>query len=118
MIATGWVEPVESVGCGSRFVATKATRVGTIAMGYADGYPRQALEGTPVLVNGQRTRVIGRVSMDMMTVDLTHIADVEVGSRVELWGENLSANEVAACADTISYHLFTGVTRRVPRRYC
>lgn len=118
VIATRWVEPGESVGYGSRFVATEPTRVGTIAMGYADGYPRQALEGTPVLVNGQRTRVIGRVSMDMMTVDLTHVTDADVGSRVELWGENLSANEVAACADTISYHLFTGVTRRVPRRYC
>lgn len=118
VIATRIVEPGESVGYGSRFVADKPTLVGTVAMGYADGYPRQAVEGTPVLVNGQRTRIVGRVSMDMMTVDLTSIEGAGVGSVVEFWGEQLSANEVAACADTISYHLFTGVTRRVPRDYC
>jgi alanine racemase len=117
VIATRWVEPGESVGYGSRFVAVERTLVGTIAMGYADGYPRQATEGTPVVVDGQRTRLIGRVSMDMMTVDLTPVAGAAVGSKVELWGQQVSADEVAACADTISYHLFTGVTRRVPRRY-
>ncbi|WP_221796356.1 alanine racemase [Oceanobacter mangrovi] len=117
VIATRVVEPGESVGYGSRFVADKPTLVGTIAMGYADGYPRQAVEGTPVAVDGKMTRVIGRVSMDMMTVDLTGIEGAGVGSRVELWGEQVDANLVAAHCDTISYHLFTGVTRRVPRDY-
>ncbi len=86
-------------------------------MGYADGYPRQAIEGTPVLVDEQRTRLIGRVSMDMLTVDLTDLPDSDVDSDVEFWGETLHANEVATYCDTIAYHLFTGVTNRVPRKY-
>lgn len=117
VIATRWVEPGESVGYGGRFVAARRTRVGTVAMGYADGYPRQAVEGTPIIVNGQRTQLIGRVSMDMLTVDLTDLPEANVGSEVELWGEKISANEVAAYCDTIAYHLFTGVTNRVPRKY-
>ena len=117
IIATRWVEPGESVGYGSRFVAHERTKVGTVAMGYADGYPRQAVEGTPVAVNGQRTRLIGRVSMDMLTVDLTGIEQADVGSPVELWGNQIDANDVAAHCDTIAYHLFTGVTQRVPRAY-
>ncbi len=131
VIAAHWVEPGESVGYGSRFVAKTATLVGTVAMGYADGYPRQAQEGTPVAVDGHRTRLIGRVSMDMLTIDLTPtitpsdlssaspqaVCDAQVGRTVELWGEHVPANDVATCCDTIAYHLFTGVTRRVPRRY-
>ncbi|MBM96188.1 MAG: alanine racemase [Oceanospirillaceae bacterium] len=117
VIATRWVQPGESVGYGSRFVADKPTRVGTVAIGYADGYPRQAVDGTPLAVDGQRTRLIGRVSMDMITVDLTDIDGADVGSKVELWGEQIDANDVAAHCDTIAYHLFTGVTRRVPRVY-
>lgn len=117
VIATRWIQPGESVGYGSRFVADQPTRVGTVAMGYADGYPRQAKEGTPVAVDGHRTRLIGRVSMDMITVDLTPLDQADVGSKVELWGQQIDANEVAACCDTIAYHLFTGVTRRVPRMY-
>ncbi|MDO6749520.1 alanine racemase C-terminal domain-containing protein, partial [Gilvimarinus sp. 1_MG-2023] len=85
VIATRWVQNGDSVGYGSRVVATKPTRIGTIAMGYADGYPRQAEEGTPVIVNGQRTRLLGRVSMDMMTVDLTDVDGAAVGNAVELW---------------------------------
>ncbi|MEH6560794.1 MAG: alanine racemase [Marinobacter sp.] len=117
VIATRWVAPGEGVGYGGRFVAERPTKVGTVAMGYADGYPRQAVEGTPILVNGKRTRLIGRVSMDMLTVDLTDIPEAGSGSGVELWGENLLANEVASHCDTIAYHLFTGVTQRVPRKY-
>ncbi len=117
VIATRWVEPGESVGYGGRFVAERRTLVGTVAMGYADGYPRQAIEGTPIIVNGQRTQLIGRVSMDMLTVDLTDLPESDVGSEVEFWGEKISANEVAAYCDTIAYHLFTGVTNRVPRKY-
>lgn len=117
VIATRWVEPGEQVGYGGRFTAQRRTRVGTVAMGYADGYPRQAVEGTPVIVNGQRTQLIGRVSMDMLTVDLTDLPEADVDSEVELWGEQLPANEVASHCDTIAYHLFTGVTNRVPRKY-
>lgn len=107
----------EPIGYGARFVCDKPMRVGVVAIGYADGYPRHAKDGTPVLVNGVRTRIIGRVSMDMLTVDLTGIADVKVGDPVELWGEQVLANEVAECSDTIAYTLFTGVTRRVPLVY-
>lgn len=117
VIATRWIEPGDGVGYGGRFVANRPSRVGTVAMGYADGYPRQAVDGTPVLVNGQRTRLVGRVSMDMLTVDLTDLPHSGVGSEVELWGANLPANEIAAHCDTIAYHLFTGVTKRVPRVY-
>lgn len=117
VIATRWIDIGESLGYGGRFIADRRTRVGTVAMGYADGYPRQAKDGTPVLVDGKRTRLIGRVSMDMLTIDLTDVRDSDVGSEVEFWGANLSANEVATHCDTIAYHLFTGVTKRVHRRY-
>ena len=107
----------EGVGYSHRHVCQTPTKVGTVAMGYADGYPRHAKEGTPVIVNGQRTHIIGRVSMDMLTVDLTHINNAKVGARVELWGDNLPAAEVAPYADTIPYTLFTGITRRVHKKY-
>ena len=92
-------------------------RVGVVAIGYGDGYPRHAEDGTPVAIDGVRSRVVGRVSMDMMTVDLSPVPDAHVGSVVELWGEQILANEVAWHADTIAYELFTGVTRRVPLTY-
>lgn len=117
IIATRWIERGESVGYGGRFIANRRTRVGTVAMGYADGYPRQAIEGTPVIVSNHRTKLIGRVSMDMLTVDLTDLPDSGVDSDVEFWGEKIHANEVASYCDTIAYHLFTGVTSRVPRKY-
>ena len=82
IIATRWIEAGEQVGYGGRFTANQRTKVGTVAMGYADGYPRHAATGTPVLVNGQRSQIIGRVSMDMLTVDLTDITDAEIGSKV------------------------------------
>lgn len=115
VIAVHDLKPGDAIGYNGTWVCDKPTRVGTVAMGYADGYPRQARNGTPVLVNGQRTRIIGRVSMDMLTVDLTGI-DADRGASVELWGENLLANEVAPWCDTISYTLFTGITRRVHRK--
>ncbi|WP_020394995.1 alanine racemase [Thiolinea disciformis] len=106
----------EPIGYGGRFVTDKPTQVGVVAMGYADGYPRHAVDGTPVAVNGQRTRVIGRVSMDMMMIDVTGL-EIKLGDRVELWGKMISANEVAAHSSTIAYTLFTGITRRVPLIY-
>ncbi len=107
----------ESIGYGGRFVCDKPTRVGVVAAGYGDGYPRHAPDGTPVTVNGQRTRLIGRVSMDMLTIDLSTQPDAAIGDTVQLWGDLIKANEVAQLSETISYELFTGVTRRVHFHY-
>lgn len=107
----------ESIGYGGRFVCDRPTRVGVVAMGYADGYPRHAVDGTPVWVNGHMSRIIGKVSMDMLTVDLTDLPHIQEGAFVELWGNNVSANLVADHSATIAYTLFTGVTRRVPLQY-
>jgi len=87
------------------------------AIGYADGYPRHAVDGTPVAIDGHRSRIIGKVSMDMLTVDLTDLPHIKEGAAVELWGNEVSANEVADHCDTIAYTLFTGVTRRIPLRH-
>ncbi|CAD5375864.1 alanine racemase 2, PLP-binding [Pseudomonas sp. OF001] len=106
----------EPVGYGARFVSARPTRVGVVAMGYADGYPRHAPSGTPVAVDGVRTSLIGRVSMDMLTVDLTDLPQAGLGSRVELWGAQVPASEVAAAAGTIPYQLFCNL-KRVPRHY-
>lgn len=117
IISVRELRPGEHVGYSGTFRADKAMRIGTVACGYADGYPRHAATGTPVLVNGQRTRTLGRVSMDMMSVDLSEVSAADIGSRVILWGEGLPAEEVAAAAGTISYELMCAVTARVPFRY-
>lgn len=106
----------EPVGYGARFVTAQPTRIGVVAMGYADGYPRQAPSGTPVLVDGQRSQLVGRVSMDMLCVDLTHVPGAGLGSTVELWGKSILASDVAKAADTIPYQIFCNL-RRVPRLY-
>lgn len=106
----------EPVGYGARFVSERPTRVGVVAMGYADGYPRHAPTGTPVMVDGKLTRLIGRVSMDMLTVDLTDLPQAGLGSRVELWGRNVLASDVAQAAGSIPYQLFCNL-KRVPRLY-
>ncbi|XLY88461.1 alanine racemase [Ectopseudomonas mendocina] len=106
----------EPVGYGARFVSERPTRVGVVAMGYADGYPRHAPTGTPVMVDGQPTRLIGRVSMDMLTVDLTDLPQAGLGSRVELWGKQVLASDVAMAADSIPYQIFCNL-RRVPLLY-
>jgi alanine racemase len=107
------LEAGESVGYGSRFQAERPTTVGVVACGYADGYPRHAEHGTPVLVEGVRTTLLGRVSMDMMTVDLTPIPNARVGSRVTLWGDGLPIDEVAQSAGTIGYELMCALAARV-----
>lgn len=104
----------ERIGYGGTFCAEHAMRMGVVACGYADGYPRHASTGTPVLVNGQRARALGRVSMDMLCVDLSALPDAGVGSRVTLWGEGLPVEEVAHAAGTISYELLCALTARVP----
>ena len=107
-LATG-----DRVGYGGIFTAPHAMTIGVVACGYGDGYPRHAPTGTPILVGGVRTRTLGRVSMDKICVDLTGIPQARVGSAVTLWGEGLSADEVAMAADTISYELFCSVAPRV-----
>jgi alanine racemase len=110
-LATG-----EGIGYGAAFVAERPTRVGVVAMGYADGYPRTAPSGTPVFVDGQITRTLGRVSMDMLFVDLTQLPHAGLGSPVELWGPNVAVDDVARCAGTLAYELLCNV-KRVPLRH-
>ena len=114
VIAVQQLSVGERVGYGGTFEADRAMRVGVVACGYADGYPRHAATGTPVLVNGRRSRTLGRVSMDMLAIDLTDFREADVGTPVTLWGEGLSADEVATAAGTISYELFCALARRVP----
>jgi alanine racemase len=104
----------ERVGYGGLFRADSSMRIGTLACGYADGYPRHAPTGTPVLVDGQRTRTLGRVSMDMLCVDLNALPDAIIGSHVALWGAGLPVEEVARAAGTISYELLCALAPRVP----
>lgn len=103
----------DTVGYGSRFEASGPMTVGVVACGYADGYPRHAGQGTPVLVDGIRTSLLGRVSMDMMTVDLSHVATARVGSKATLWGAGLPIDEVAQAAGTIGYELMCALAQRV-----
>lgn len=116
IISTRELPAGEAVGYGARFVTERPTRVGVVAIGYADGYPRHAPTGTPVAVDGTLTRLIGRVSMDMLTVDLTDLPNAGVGSAVELWGRQVSVNQVAQGASTIPYQLFCNL-KRVRRSY-
>lgn len=107
----------QGVGYGHSFISTEAMRIGVVACGYADGYPRHAPSGTPMMVNGQRTQLIGRVSMDMLMIDLTHIDEAQIGAKVVLWGQGgPSVDEVAQASGTIGYELLCGVAPRVPRR--
>ncbi len=114
IIALRDIRAGETVGYGGTFRAESDMRIGVVACGYADGYPRHAPTGTPVLVNGQRSRTLGRVSMDMLAVDLSKIPDAAIGSPVTLWGQGLPVEEVAAAAGTISYELLCALAQRVP----
>jgi alanine racemase len=114
LIATQHLQPGERVGYGFTYTAVGEMTIGVVACGYADGYPRHAPTGTPVLVNGQRTRTVGRVSMDMICVDISDIPEAYIGTPVTLWGEGLPADEVAASAGTLSYELLCALAARVP----
>lgn len=114
VIAVQTLAAGESVGYGSTFTAREPMRVGIIACGYADGYPRLAPTGTPVAVDGVRTRTLGRVSMDMLTVDLTAMPVAGIGSPVELWGPTIPVDAVAAAAGTVGYELLCALAPRVP----
>ena len=114
LIAVRELRAGDSVGYGCTFIASRPMRVGVVACGYADGYPRHAPTGTPVLVCGRRTQTVGRIAMDMLFTDLTGIKEAAVGSPVTLWGEGISADEVAAKAGTVSYELLCALSLRVP----
>ncbi|WP_133648467.1 alanine racemase [Paraburkholderia flava] len=116
LIAVQTLTDGQTVGYGSKFAARGPMRIGVVACGYADGYSRIAPEGTPIIVDGVRTQVVGRVSMDMITVDLTPCPNAGVGSRVELWGASLSIDEVAQACGTIGYELMCAIAQRVPVR--
>lgn len=104
----------DTVGYGSLYKASGEQRIGIVACGYADGYPRQAPTGTPVMVEGVRTQTVGRVSMDMLAVDLTPCPQAGIGSSVELWGDNIKIDDVAAPSGTVGYELMCALAPRVP----
>ncbi len=113
VIAVRRVPPGERVGYGGMWTAQRPTTLAIVAVGYGDGYPRHMANGTPVLVNGARAPLAGRVSMDMIGVDVTDLAAVHVGDAVILWGEGLPAELVAPYAETVAYELLCGVSQRV-----
>ena len=114
LIAVQTLSAGDRVGYGSTFTAPRPMRIGVAACGYADGYPRHAPTGTPVAVDGVRTRTVGRVAMDMLMVDLDPVPGAAVGSTVQLWGESVPIDAVAAAAGTIGYELMCALTARVP----
>ena len=114
VIAVRDVPAGETVGYGGIWRASRASRVAIVAAGYGDGLPRALANGTPVLVHGQRAGLAGRVSMDMIAVDVTGIDGVAVGDAALLWGPELPVEEIAAHAGTISYELLCAVSQRVP----
>ena len=116
IIAVKQVSKGETVGYGGDWICPEDMPVGVIAIGYGDGYPRQMRPGAPVLINGRRMPLIGRVSMDMITVDLRSQPKTKIGDPVVLWGKGLPVEEVAPYANTIGYTLLCGVTPRIPRR--
>lgn len=117
VIAVHELNAGETVGYGQTYRAQDACRIAVVAIGYGDGYPRRAPNGMAVLINGQRARLAGRVSMDMITVDVSDLDNVAVGDDVTLWGAGLPADEIAQACQTIAYELFCQVTPRVPRFY-
>ncbi|MCU1718277.1 alanine racemase [Pseudomonas sp. 5P_3.1_Bac2] len=106
-----------SVGADGSWQATRPSRIGIVNCGYADGYPRQARSGTPVLVDGRRVPLVATVGLDLLYVDLTDLPEVGAGAEVELWGENLCIDEVARCAASVATELVTQLSGRVARRY-
>jgi alanine racemase len=117
VIALRELPPGEAVGYNGRWTSARASRIAMLGIGYGDGYPRHAKNGTPVWIDGRNAPLAGRVSMDSIAIDVTDCERVAIGDEAQLWGPQLSAALVATWADTISYELFTGVTNRVPRIY-
>lgn len=117
IIAIRQIEVGESVGYGNTWTARRRSKIATIAVGYGDGYPRAARSGTPVLINNQRAPLVGRVSMDLISVDVTDLTDTQIGDTAILWGKELSANDIAGYAGTIGYELVTRMPKRVKRYF-
>ena len=117
VVAVRTVYPGETVGYSETWKAERPSRIATVSVGYGDGYPQQAPSGTPVLVKGRRAPLAGRVSMDMVMVDVTDLEDVVIGDQVMLWGNGLSVNEVAAHVGALAYELLTRLPPRLPREY-
>jgi alanine racemase len=118
LIAINQCRAGDTLGYGAAYTCPKDMRIGVAAIGYGDGYPRQARNGTPVLLNGRRATVVGHVSMDMITIDLGNHENAKVGDQVTLWGEGLAVEEVAPWCDAIPYQLICGVTARVKAVVC
>ena len=114
IIAVQTLDPGAAVGYGRRFIAERPTRLGVVACGYADGYPRHAPNGTPIAVAGKLTGTIGRVAMDMLYADMTDIPEADIGSPVELWGKQVSVDAVAQASGTVGYELLCALAPRVP----
>jgi alanine racemase len=121
IIAVQTIEAGQSIGYGNRFTAEKTMRIGVVACGYADGYPRHAgllsdqnVHGAPIAVSGKLTQTLGRVSMDMLFCDLSNIPEADIGSAVELWGDQIAVDAVAEASDTVGYELLCAVSPRVP----
>ena len=113
LIAVNQFKQGDAIGYGGTWTCPQDMPVGVVAFGYGDGYPRHAVSGTPILINGQRVPLVGRVSMDMITVDLRSQPQAQVGDPVVLWGQGLPIEEIARCAGTIPYELVCGITQRV-----
>ena len=120
IIGVQTIQAGDSIGYGNRFTATEPTRIGVVACGYADGYPRHAgllgdqhPHGAPIAVCGKTTRTLGRVSMDMLFCDLSNIPEADVGSPVELWGNQIPVDAVAEASDTVGYELLCAISSRV-----
>lgn len=117
VIALRSINKGEMVGYANHWQATRPSMIATVAAGYGDGYPRHAKSGTPVLINNRRARLVGRVSMDMLCVDVSELDNVKLGDEVTLWGSGLAVAEVATWADTIPYELVTRMPTRAIKRY-
>ncbi|MFL2840605.1 MAG: alanine racemase [Pseudohongiellaceae bacterium] len=107
----------DNIGYNSKFICSQNMRIGIVSIGYADGYPSTAPNGTPVLVNGNRTGIVGRVSMDMISIDLSQLPEAHIGDTVTLWGDDLSLDEVAENTDIISHNLTSTISPRVEKVY-
>lgn len=118
IVAINTLPAGKAVGYHGTWRASRDSLIATVGIGYADGYPRHAKNGTPVLVNGQRVPLVGTVSMDLLTIDITDCDQVNIGDEVILWSQQLKVDEVASYCDTIAYDLLTSVSKRVPRVYC
>lgn len=115
IIAIRNIKQGEKIGYGYKYCAKKNQRIGIVACGYGDGYPRSIpITGTPVLVDNIKTNIIGQISMDMLTVDLNNCHQAKIGSKVELWGNIIKIDEIAKLAGTVSYQIMSSITSRVP----